>query len=279
MFSSLNGGVPTGIGRPGLGTAVGRALGSSEIWPVAALAVEEVELGEHALLAAAGVAIEGQRALQGHGLAHRPGLHAAGDRLALGVVGVDVVVPLQGAEQVELEGDPRVAGGHDLVADELAVAGAAEVAVQADRGARLGIVQRDHAAGDIGRVAGAQRVVAGQPAAGAAVAGLAADAVGDLELGAAPAGGGIGVAAEAGRRRSAPGRGPAGWRSPGRAARSARARPGCGRRPRCCGSCQVISSFWRTTRPLATGRLWQMEPAHDATPSWTPEPPVWGGGG
>jgi hypothetical protein len=42
------------------------------------------------------------------------------------------------------------------------------------------------------------------------------------------------------------------------------------------GPSQAISSFWRTVRPLATGRLWQVEPPQDATPSCTPTRPATG---
>jgi hypothetical protein len=85
------------------------------------------------------------------------------------------------------------------MADELAGLVAAEVAVEAGGGQNLGIVQRPHAPRQIVRPAGGGGVVAGQPVAGAAVAGLAADAVGDLE-GRPASGGVVGVAAETGRR-------------------------------------------------------------------------------
>ena len=35
-------------------------------------------------------------------------------------------------------------------------------------------------------------------------------------------------------------------------------------------SCQVMSSFWRTTRPLGASRPWQVEPPQEATPSCVP---------
>jgi hypothetical protein len=38
------------------------------------------------------------------------------------------------------------------------------------------------------------------------------------------------------------------------------------------GSCQVISSFWRTGHAESTWRLWQLESAQEATPSCTPRP-------
>ena len=131
------------------------------------------------------------------------------------------------------------------------------------------ILQRHHAARDVGGVGGAQRVVAGEPAAGAAVAGLAADAVGDLESRAARAARRFGVAAQAVRRVLR--------RSEAQALRRCLARVcvehlpgpavGAGRR---WVSCQVISSFWRTTMPLGARRPWQVEPAQVATPSWVP---------
>ena len=96
---------------------------------------------------------------------------------------------LQRREEVELEADPRVAGGHDPVGDELAVAGAAEMAIEAVCGARARIVERHHAARDIGGVGAADRIMAGKPARGGAVAALAADSVGGLEAGAARAAG------------------------------------------------------------------------------------------
>src|SRR6185436_379381 len=131
--------------------------------------------------------------------ADRPHLGRIGAALAAEIVVVEIVMLLERREEVELEADPGMAGGHDPVGDELALAAAAEMAVEALGGARPGIVERDEAARDVGGVGAADHIMARQPARRRAVAALAADAVGGLEADAAAAGRG-GVAAQAHRR-------------------------------------------------------------------------------
>ncbi len=128
---------------------------------MAAVAIEEVEFREHALGPAPGVGEEGERAVERHRLAHRPHLHRVGPALASGIVAILIVMLLQGREEVELEGDAWVPRGHDAMADELARIGRAEMAVETDAGARLRVVERDHAARHVGGVARADGVMAG----------------------------------------------------------------------------------------------------------------------
>src|SRR3546814_15662942 len=90
---------------------------------------------------------------------------------------------LQGRKEIELEGDAGMAGGHDAVIDELARVGRTEMAVEADAGARLGVVERDHAARHVGGMTRADGIMAGEPTRGGAMAGLAAAAVRGLEAG------------------------------------------------------------------------------------------------
>src|SRR6185295_15361992 len=90
---------------------------------------------------------------------------------------------------------------HDPVGDELAFAGAAEMAIEALAGADTRIFERDEAARDIVGMGAAHRIMAVQPARGGTVAAFAADAVRGLEADAARPGRG-GMAAEAGRRRA-----------------------------------------------------------------------------
>ena len=88
---------------------------------------------------------------------------------------------------------------HDLVGDELVGRRAPEVTVEATRGAGLRLVERHHAPADVRRVGCPQGVVAGDPAPRPAVAGFAADAVGNLKARAALSWRGrIGMASEAG---------------------------------------------------------------------------------
>ena len=98
------------------------------------------------------------------------------------------------------------------------------------------------------------------------MAGFAADAVGELEAGAARPGRG-GVAAEAHRRvaRLADAE-PLGDRLAARLAQHRRRR-GCARRPAVAGSCQSMISSWRTTGPSPSLRPWQVVPPQVATPT------------
>ena len=117
---------------------------------------------------------------------------------ALHVVRINGPVLLQIGEQIQLEGHARMAGGHDLVGHKLPGLRAAEVAIQADARADLGIVQRFHSRGDIGGVRSIHSPVAGQPVAGPAMTALATDPVGNLETRAPKSRRSrIGVAAEA----------------------------------------------------------------------------------
>ena len=70
-----------------------------------------------------------------------------------------------------------MSGGHHLVGDELAWLGAAEMAIEAERGAGLGTFQGDHPARNIRGMAGADRVMAGQPGPRTTMTGFAADTV------------------------------------------------------------------------------------------------------
>src|SRR5439155_3212150 len=101
-------------------------------------------------------------------------------------------------EQVELEADAGMAGGHDPVVHELAAGIATEMAVQADGRSCARIVERNHAAPDVRRVRPADRIMARQPPGRRAMAPLAADAIRGLEARTSLAGGG--VTAQAQRR-------------------------------------------------------------------------------
>src|SRR4051794_21534306 len=99
------------------------------------------------------------------------------------------MVLLQGREQVELEGDARVARRHQPVRDELSVRRAAEMAIEANSRAHWRWLERDQARRDVRRVRAADGVMARDPARSRAVAGFAADAVRYLEARPALAGG------------------------------------------------------------------------------------------
>ena len=134
-------------------------------------------------------------------LAHRPDAHVVHRPLALDIGLVDDEMRRLGRGiGVELEAHARMARAHDEVRDEARVV--AQMARQAFLGARFGLIGRIHAGGDVLGVGGAGDVHA-EPGLGAAVARLAADAVADLELGAAPVGRRVvGVAVEANLRRA-----------------------------------------------------------------------------
>jgi hypothetical protein len=176
---------------------------------------------------------------------------------------------LERREQVELERDARVAGGHDPVVDELAGAIAAEMAIEAFGGARAGIIERIHARRDIGGVVGTHRIMARQPVGCAAVAALATDAVALLETRPTPAGAVSlwqprHIGAEVAEPR--PSRFAIAWlRALPRTAKARLCAP-----PGLDGSCQRINSSWRTILPSASCRPWQVDPLHEATPTWTP---------
>ena len=105
---------------------------------------------------------------------------------------------LERGEQVELERQPGMACRHDAMRHELALAGPAEMAIEADRRPRFRLIQRDHALVDVRGMRRADRIVARQPVSAAAVARLAADAVRDVEARAAQRRrDGIGMATEA----------------------------------------------------------------------------------
>ena len=83
--------------------------------------------------------------------------------------------------------------------NELAAGIAAEMAVQADRGPRARIVERDHAARDVRRMGAADCIMARKPPGRRTVAAFAADAIRGLKARTPLAGGG-GVTAQAQRR-------------------------------------------------------------------------------
>src|SRR5271154_2905147 len=116
-----------------------------------AVAVKERKFREDALRTTRR-AVERERALERHRLPNRPDLYAAGDGFARGIVGVDIVMPLQLAEEIELEGDARMSRGHQPVRDELVLFGAAEMTIEADGGAHFRLIERSHAGGDVGGV-------------------------------------------------------------------------------------------------------------------------------
>ena len=106
---------------------------------VAAVAVEEIEFGEHPLGPAARLE-QRQAALDRGRLPHRPHLDMVGARiggaeLAPAIVGVFLMMRLQRREEVQLERDARMPCRHDAVGDELPVAGRSEMAIDAHPGA------------------------------------------------------------------------------------------------------------------------------------------------
>jgi hypothetical protein len=172
---------------------------------------------------------------------------------------------LQRREQVELERDARMAGGHDPVGDELALVGAAEMAVEADRGPRPRILERHQAARNVVGVGAADRIMARDPARGRAVAGFAADAVGDLEAGAARPGGVAWQPRHIGALDASPmpRRWAITWLRGSRSTLWARLWAPAA----LAGSCQSMISSWRTTGPSPSLRPWQVVPLQLATPT------------
>ncbi len=153
---------------------------------VAAAAVEEDELRPGAV--GAPPREQAELARRGQRLAHRPGPEAGEGGLAFAIVGILVVMLLERGEEIELEDEARVAGGHEPVAHELVGPVAPEVAVEAQAGAGDGIVGGKQAGPDVRAMARAHGGMARQPAgravgpgAGAAVAGLAPHPVLDPE--------------------------------------------------------------------------------------------------
>ena len=120
-------------------------------------------------------------------LADGPVAHAVPVALALDPLVADLVVRMQPGERVEFERQARMAGAHDPVRDHAFLL--AHVARQAQLGALDRIVGRIHALGDIVGMRDAAVGMRVEPQLGAAVAGFAADAVGNLETLAAPVGG------------------------------------------------------------------------------------------
>ena len=92
---------------------------------------------------------------------------------------------LQCREQVEFERYTRVACRHHRMRDELPRLGAAVVAIEADIGAHLRILQRHQTGPDIRRVAGTFLVMDLQPAFGGAMAAFAAYPIAGMETRAA----------------------------------------------------------------------------------------------
>ena len=158
---------------------------------MAAMAIVEIEFGEHPFHRQPGLRKQRQAALDRLGLADRPVAHRIGLALALDIVGIFGPVLLERGEQVQFERHPRMPCRHDAVLDELALAVARHVAIEAHPGACLGVGQIGHALADVARVAGADGIVRRNPAPGGTVAGLAIDAFVD------PLGCGRAVAAEA----------------------------------------------------------------------------------
>ncbi len=117
------------------------------------------------------------------GLAGGPDLHVCDPALALDITRVDREMRrLDRREGVQLEGEPRVAGADKPVVDK--PGRVAEMAAQAFLGAGDRLFRRVETGVEVVAVAGAGDVRA-EPGRRAAVAGLAADAVGKLELPAA----------------------------------------------------------------------------------------------
>jgi hypothetical protein len=117
---------------------------------------------------------------------------------------------LERREEIELERDARMARRHDPVRYELAGPVAAEMAIEAFLGTGAWLIERIETTRDIGRVTLADRIMSREPAiaaAGTAMAGFAADAIGHLPARALAGRGRVGVTAEAfaggGRRAEA----------------------------------------------------------------------------
>jgi hypothetical protein len=119
------------------------------------------------------------------GLPDGPGRHRRIARLALEVVGIlDMVRRSRRGERVELDHEPWMSRGEQAVRDR--VPGAALVAAEAQACARARVVGREHSVRKVFGVRAPPARVAAQPAARAAVAGLAAHAVRQREILAAP---------------------------------------------------------------------------------------------
>src|SRR3546814_15436033 len=82
------------------------------------------------------------RALNPLRLADGPQPHAVKLALARNVIGIDIVMLLQGAEQVELEGYAGMARRHHRMGHELAGLGGAVMAIEANPRAHLRIFEQ-----------------------------------------------------------------------------------------------------------------------------------------
>ncbi len=113
------------------------------------------------------------------------------------------MVLLEGAEQVELERQPRMAGRHHRMGNELVAPGAAPVAIETDLRADSRPLERGHAVGDVRRMRPGAGIMDREPTPRRAVAGFAAHPVaGEKFRASAGIGDAGGVAAEARGRRS-----------------------------------------------------------------------------
>ncbi len=148
---------------------------------VAAVAVVERELGEHAAAVEHVRLQQREHATRALDLAGEPQVHAFDPALALVVVGIDDVVRgLVRGVRLQLEAQARMTGAHDRVRRESILR--AEVTSQA----QLRALQRQlgwiHAARDVVLVGRGLRGVTLDPLLRAAVTRLAADAIAQLEL-------------------------------------------------------------------------------------------------
>ena len=128
------------------------------------MAVVEIELREGALHLESGLGEKRRGTAHRFGLPHRPEAQRTGRAFARGVIGVDVVVLLERAEQVELERHARVACCHHRVGDELARLVRSVMAIKAHIGARFGVFERGESGRDIRSMGGRQCIMFGQPA-------------------------------------------------------------------------------------------------------------------
>ena len=86
---------------------------------MAGIAVEEDQLGKHAIAAPLRITEELEQLERGEHLAKRPGAHALRDGVAAGAARRGVVRRLDMHEGVDLERQARMPGGHHAMGDQL----------------------------------------------------------------------------------------------------------------------------------------------------------------